>query len=359
MITGCYAQRVPEEAAALPGVEWVVGNTHKALIPQILSDGCPGCVLAGDMRAEVEFASMPVLEASLERTRPNLKIQDGCNCHCTFCVIPSVRGPSRSARPDQVVERVRDLASRYCEIVLSGVNLGRWGREPAIQMRLASLLKRLLAETGVERLRLSSVEPMDLSDDLLKLMAQSPRIARHVHAPLQSGSDAVLRRMRRWYRARNYAVRILRAREWMPDAAIGADILTGFPGETEAEFDQTRELVERLPLTYLHVFTYSARPGTPAAGMSNQVPHHERKRRTHVLREMAAAKNRAFRERMLGSRLSAVTIEDGSKALTSNYLTANLATRLEVNRIVDVRVSGLAEGLGEVRGDVVDGLDSH
>jgi threonylcarbamoyladenosine tRNA methylthiotransferase MtaB len=358
LITGCYAQRAPAEAAALDGVRWVVGNTHKAMIPEIVRAES-GSIFVGDILAQIEFMPAPALEAGEDRTRPNLKIQDGCNNRCSFCVIPSVRGRSRSAPPDRVVEQVRDLASRYCEVVLSGVNLGRWGREPAIGMRLVGLLRRLLDETGVERLRLSSVEPMDLSGELLELMATSPRIAQHVHAPLQSGSDAVLRRMRRWYRARHYADRILKTREWMPEAAIGADVMVGFPGETEAEFEATRAFIDGLPFTYLHVFTYSARPGTPAAAMSGQVPVRERKRRNRVLRELASAKNLSFRRGMIGKRLSAVTIEDGGVALSSNYIKIELVAPAEANRLIEVEVSGLGEGLGEVCGDVVGGFDAH
>ena len=184
-------------------------------------------------------------DAAGDRTRPNLKIQDGCNNRCSFCIIPFVRGRSRSAPAEQVVEQVRALAQRYREVVLSGINLGRWGREPGSNMRLADLVRLLLAETAVERLRLSSVEPMDFSDDLLGLMAASPRIAKHVHAPLQTGSDRVLRRMHRKYRPRHYADRILKARALMPDAAIGADVMVGFPGETEAEFEESRALHRR------------------------------------------------------------------------------------------------------------------
>src|SRR5208283_3960405 len=220
----------------------------------------------------------PVEDAAGDRTRPNLKIQDGCNNRCSFCIIPFVRGPSRSAPAGRVVEQVRGLAARYREIVLSGINLGRWGREPGSSLRLTVLLRMLLAETGVERLRLSSVEPMDFSDDLLGLMAGERRIAKHVHAPLQSGSDRILRRMHRKYRPRHYADRVLKARAWMPDAAIGADVMVGFPGETEEEFEESRRFIEQLPFTYLHVFTYSERPGTPAADMP-QVPQPVRKER--------------------------------------------------------------------------------
>jgi len=350
VLTGCYAQRAPQEAAALPGVGLVVGNTHKMQIPELLlvePASCDSRIFVGDIFAEQSLALAPVLEASEDRTRPNLKIQDGCNNRCSFCIIPSVRGRSRSAPPDQVVQQVRELAGRCCEIVLSGVNLGRWGREAGMRMRLAGLLRRLLEETPVERLRLSSVEPMDFSDGLLELMASTPRIAKHVHAPLQSGSDAVLRRMRRWYRARHYAERIRRARALMPEAAIGADVMVGFPGETEADFEQTRALIESLPFTYLHVFTYSARPGTPAAEMPDQVPVRERKRRNRTLRELAAAKNLAFRQSMVGRRLSAVTIEDGRLALSTNYLKIELEQPCPPNRLVEVEIqrvtqSGLA-----------------
>ena len=202
-----------------------------------------GQIHVGDIMAQHDFLAAPVEDAAGDRTRPNLKIQDGCNNRCSFCIIPFVRGRSRSAPADQVVEQVRDLAARYREVVLSGINLGRWGREAGSSMRLADLIRRLLAETPIERLRLSSVEPMDWSDDLLDLVATSPRIAKHVHAPLQSGSDRVLRRMHRKYRPRHYEDRVRKARAWMPDAAIGADVMTGFPGETDAEFEETRAFI--------------------------------------------------------------------------------------------------------------------
>jgi threonylcarbamoyladenosine tRNA methylthiotransferase MtaB len=247
-----------------------------------------------------------------------------------------------------VVEQVRSLAARYREIVLSGINLGRWGREPGGTMRLAGLVRVLLAETGVERLRLSSIEPMDLGDDLLELMASSPRIAPHVHAPLQTGSDRILRRMHRKYRPRHYADRILKARALMPDAAIGADVMVGFPGETEADFEDNRRFIEQLPFTYLHVFTYSARPGTPAATDSEQVPVAERKRRNRELRELAAAKNLAFRQSMAGRSLSAVTLEEERAALSGNYLKVELAGPRQPNRIVDLSIGGITEtGLRE------------
>jgi threonylcarbamoyladenosine tRNA methylthiotransferase MtaB len=345
LVTGCYAQRAPQELAALPGVEWVVGNSHKTEIADILTDSAPyhSQVLVGDIFVCQDILTAPVMDAAIDRSRPNLKIQDGCNNRCSFCIIPFVRGRSRSSSPDLVVEQVRNLAPRYREVVLSGINLGRWGREPGSAMRLAGLLRRLLAETDIARLRLSSVEPMDLSDDLLNLIAESPRIAKHVHAPLQSGCDTVLRRMHRKYRPRHYADRILKARRLMPDAAIGADVMAGFPGETDAEFEENRAYIESLPFTYLHVFTYSERPGTPAAQAPSQVPMHVRRHRSRMLRELAAKKNLEFRRRMIGRKLSVVTLEEPGTALSNNYLKVLMRAPRPSQQLIDLQIGSMSE----------------
>ena len=354
LVTGCYAQRAPEELAVLPGVYWVVGNSHKVEIPEIVTDlAAPyhgeihvGEIRVGDIFATHEFLSAPVEDAAGDRTRPNLKIQDGCNNRCSFCIIPFVRGRSRSAPAGQVIAEVRNLAGRYREVVLSGINLGRWGREPGSGMRLVDLIRRLLDETAIERLRLSSVEPMDWSDDLLDLVSSEPRIAKHVHAPLQSGSDTVLRRMHRKYRPRHYEERVLKARASMPDAAIGADVMTGFPGETGEEFEEDRSFIESLPFTYLHVFTYSERPGTPAAASPDQVPIETRKERNRILRELAARKNLEFRRRIIGRTLSVVTLAEG--ALSDNFLKVELATPRAANQLINVSVGSItAAGVRE------------
>ena len=351
LVTGCYAQRAPDEIAALPGVAWVVGNSDKTAIPDLVTDELGhfhGQIHVHDIFAQHEFLSAPVEDAAGDRARPNLKIQDGCNNRCSFCVIPYVRGRSRSMAAEQVLEQVRGLAFHYREVVLSGVNLGRWGREPGSTMRLAGLVKRMLDETPVERLRLSSVEPMDFTDELLGLMAESKRIAKHVHAPLQSGSDTVLRRMHRKYRPRHYADRLEKARAWMPDAAIGADVMAGFPCESEAEFEETYQFIDSLPFTYLHVFTYSARPGTPAATAPMQVPMPVRKERNRRLRELAERKNAAFRLGFVGGSLSVVTLGQGKMALSSNYLKVELLRESTDNVLRDVRIGGLSEmGLRE------------
>lgn len=360
LVTGCYAQRAPDELAVMPGVEWVVGNSHKTEIADLVSADRVGADLVniecetaptyhanirvGDIFAQHDFLSAPVEDAAGDRTRPNLKIQDGCSNRCSFCIIPYVRGRSRSAPVAQVVEQVRSLAARYREIVLSGINLGRWGREPGSTMRLADLVRVLLAETEVARLRLSSVEPMDFSDDLLGLMAESPRIARHVHAPLQSGSDRTLRRMHRKYRPRHYADRVQKARAWMPDAAIGADVMAGFPGETDADFEESRRFIAEMPFTYLHVFTYSERPGTPAAEDPASVPMAVRKERNRVLRELAAVKNLTFRQSMVGRTLSAITLHEPKTALSGNYLKIELAAPREPNVLFDILIGRVAGG---------------
>jgi threonylcarbamoyladenosine tRNA methylthiotransferase MtaB len=345
LVTGCYAQRAPEELSKMPGVEWVVGNSHKTQIADLLGSrealDYHGQILTGDIFATRDILTAPILDAAGDRTRPNLKIQDGCHNRCSFCIIPFVRGKSRYTSADQIVEQVRALSTKYKEVVLSGINLGRWGREAGSTVRLPDLLRRLLDESPIERLRLSSVEPMDFSDDLLGLMAETSRISKHVHAPLQSGSDTILRKMHRKYRPRHYADRVTSARRLMPDAAIGADVMVGFPGETDELFEESRQFIDAMPFTYLHVFTYSERPGTPAAEMPGVVPMRVRKERNRVLRDLAAAKNAAFRESLLGREFTAVTLDPPGLALTDNYVKATLDFPWAPNQLVRLRPCAL------------------
>jgi threonylcarbamoyladenosine tRNA methylthiotransferase MtaB len=351
LVTGCYAQRAPDELANMEGVRWVIGNSHKTQVADIVStrrEEYHGQVLVSDMSAQNQFLANPVRDGYENRTRPNLKIQDGCSNRCSFCIIPSVRGRSRSASLESVLEQVRDLGERYCEIVLSGINLGRWGRDLPGNMRFIDILRAILRETTLRRLRISSVEPMDWSDALLELVATQPRIAKHVHLPLQSGCDAVLKRMFRKYRTRHYASRLEIARRLMPDAAIGADVMTGFPGETEAEFNESLSFIEQQPFTYLHVFTYSERPGTLAAERGQPVPMEVRRERNRILRALADRKNLEFRRRMVGKTVSAVTLDAGDIALTSNFLKVQMAQPPDANRIVDLEIGGVSEvGLRE------------
>jgi len=373
MVTGCYAQRAPQEIAALPGVTWVVGNSHKHQVAEIaaqarfrdqfpseeyaapqgeaqagppqnfvsletVSLSAPAFTLVGDIFAHTELIAAPVFagETVGEKTRPNLKVQDGCDNRCSFCIIPSVRGQSRSMPLERVIAEANALVEAgYREIVLSGINLGRWGRDFQPQQRFEQLLRALLEHTGIEKVRISSVEPMDWSDDLIALVAGSPRIARHAHVPLQSGSDRILRRMHRKYRPWHYAEKIRKVREAMPDAAIGADVMVGFPGETDELFAESRSFIEHLPFTYLHVFTYSSRPGTPSAAMPDQVPVHVARERNRVLRELAAGKNLEFRKKFVGKTLDVITLQtrdqESTEALSDNYLTVSLAGQHAAN----------------------------
>ncbi len=396
VVTGCYAQRAPEEISALPGVSLVVGNSHKHRLAEIALDQIvvtkgdgfvPLDVLTSfgqrpttsgqrpifvsDIFAHTELLAAPVFDAANERTRPNLKIQDGCDNRCSFCVIPSVRGQSRSLHLSEIIREVQTLVdSGYREVVISGINLGRWGRDLAVSsqlsalsnsrqrptandQRLTQLIRAILAQTSLEKLRISSVEPMDWSDELIALVASSPRIAKHAHVPMQSGSDAVLRRMHRKYRPWHYREKIEKIRRAMPDAAIGGDVMVGFPGETDFEFEETRRMIEELPLTYLHVFTYSVRPGTPAAEMQNQVPVHLARERNRVLRDLAAEKKLAFMRGFVGKSVAAITLNvvgsDGegefTEALTDNYLKLRLRGRHEANRWLPARVLDVVDGV--------------
>lgn len=363
LVTGCYAQRSPEEISALPGVSLVVGNSHKhevanyalpmttggGFVPLAQIGGASvSNVIIGDIFAHTELLAAPVFdgEDSAEKTRPNLKVQDGCNNRCSFCIIPFVRGRSRSLQIDNVVRETNELVGcGYREIVLSGINLGRWGRELTPRMNFAGMLRAILENTAIEKLRISSVEPMDWSNELIELVASSPRIAKHAHVPLQSGSDKVLRRMHRKYRPWHYADRIEGIRHAMPDAAIGADVMVGFPGETDDDFEQTRALIERLPFTYLHVFTYSSRPGTPSSEMPDQVPVHIARERNRVLRGLAAVKKHDFMRSFIGRDLEAITLThfDGhaTEALSDNFLKLRLTGCHSGNQLVSVRVEDL------------------
>jgi threonylcarbamoyladenosine tRNA methylthiotransferase MtaB len=370
VVTGCYAQRAPEELAKLPGVELVVGNSHKHALAELVAGSENFVALAalttpshrvtpspsifvGDIFAHTELLAAPVFDAcsDAERTRPNLKVQDGCDNRCSFCIIPSVRGQSRSLRREEVLREVRALvAAGYREVVLSGINLGRWGNDLDHRERFEELVRAVIAETDLEKLRLSSVEPMDWSDELIALVAGEPRISKHVHAPLQSGSDRILRAMHRKYRPWHYAERIRKVRAAMPEAAIGADVMVGFPGETDALFEENRAFIASLPFTYLHVFTYSARPGTPAAEMHAQVPEPVKRERNRVLRELAAHKHRAFCASFVGRTLTAITLNTGdaesTDALSDNYLKVRVQGRHASNQWLPVRIEAVsADGL--------------
>ena len=404
LVTGCYAQRAPQEIAALEGVSAVVGNSHKAFAPQIAlslaNNGAvePGALVPIDsitssgtaIWADDAFAHSFLEEAQVHpgvQTRPNLKIQEGCGNRCTFCVIPQTRGNPRSLPAESILRQVRNfVAAGGNELVFSGINLGRWGRDlnlsqslrapsferpllegwdstKASRSTLADLVRTILIETALPRLRLSSIEPMDWDADLIALFREFPptRLARHAHLPLQSGSDSVLRRMHRRYRPWHYLEKIAALTAACPrfssqDAiTFGADVMAGFPGETDAEFQETYELIHALPFGYLHLFPFSPRPGTRAWELHRQspVPPHIVTERMATLRTLAREKTRAHRQPMLGQTLDAITLhtpealarEGHTAALTQNFLPVQLKGVVGSNNLVTVRISALADDL--------------
>jgi len=374
IVTGCYAQRAPEELSRLPGVAWVVGNSHKPQIPDLIETISPSVgparshgffplsaispaspvetqqpaeILLGDIFEQQTLLTSPVFGGEGNHTRPTLKIQDGCNSRCSFCVIPFVRGKSRSLPPDTVICELQKLShAGYREIVLSGINLGTYGRDFSPRVEFEDLLRRILDETAVERLRVSSIEPMDVTKDLVALFASSERLAQHFHMPLQSGSDRILAAMHRWYRAEHYARRVELIRERLPHAAIGADVIAGFPDETEDDHAATLAFIEALPLTYLHVFSYSKRPGTKAVSLSNHVPGAVIKRRARELRALGERKAAAFHQSQMGRHLRVLTLHSSENrsstrtaAISSNYLRLLVDGVFPANQWMDVRPS--------------------
>ncbi len=375
IVTGCYAQRAPEDLAALPGVSFVVGNSHKPQIPSLLlklNDNTPSSlstqflpishlqlaeeshtvssapILTGDIFNLSDVLVAPVLGGEGNHTRPTLKIQDGCNSRCSFCVIPFVRGKSRSLPASTVISEMRRLAdSGYKEIVLSGINLGTYGRDLSPRIEFLDLLKMILAETSVDRLRVSSIEPLDVTADLVDLFTTTDRLATHFHMPLQSASNRILAAMHRWYRAEHYARRVEFIRERLPHAAIGADVITGFPGESEEDHAATLRFIEALPFTYLHVFSYSQRPGTKAAALPNQLSGSIIKRRARELRTLAEAKAASFRTSQIGRELRVLTLrrdpdsleQQTTPALSENYIPVHIPAVLPPNQFLSVAIT--------------------
>jgi threonylcarbamoyladenosine tRNA methylthiotransferase MtaB len=449
IVTGCYAQRAPEELASLPGVTWVVGNSHKPQIPDLVTQIAPvvptrasqgervipsearnplfsltspdapfhsfvgaqfiaphpgeistpeppphaAQILTGNIFAHPEFLSAPIQGGESHHSRPILKIQDGCNNRCSFCVIPYVRGKSRSLPPDAVIREIQKLtahppfppanakvgqpilavSSRVApallpvlpsspktfqpaqgparEIVLSGINLGTYGRDLTLRVEFLGLIRRILNETSLERLRISSIEPQDVTQDLVDLFASTDRIAQHFHMPLQSASDRILAAMHRWYRSEHYARRVELIHDRLPHAAIGADVIAGFPGETESDHAATLAFIERHPFTYLHLFSYSLRPGTKAASLPNQVPAATIKRRARELRALGEAKSSAFRRAQIGRTERVLTLHRNehsvtektgaayTPALSSNYLRVQVPGIHRSNQWLNVAIT--------------------
>ncbi|MGH9572320.1 MAG: tRNA (N(6)-L-threonylcarbamoyladenosine(37)-C(2))-methylthiotransferase MtaB [Candidatus Acidiferrales bacterium] len=358
IVTGCYAQRAPEEIGGLEGVSYVVGNSRQREIPELARDFFPlakltlgresssivAPILLGDILAEIDVQRGKAESLAGDATRPILKIQDGCNNRCAYCIIPSVRGRSRSLPPDEIILSVRQyVEAGVREVVLSGINLGSYGRDFIPRVPLADVVRRILDETALEQLRFSSIEPQHITEDFVTLVASAERIAPHFHAPLQSGSERILRAMHRWYRPEHYAARIELIRKMLPDAAIGADVIAGFPEETESDFEATVSFVKTMPFTYLHVFSFSARPGTEAANLPNQVPAARIRERARALRAIGEQKAHDFRAKEAGIPIRALTLarytDAWTEAITPNYLKVRISGQHARNRWHEVRLT--------------------
>ena len=351
VVTGCYVQTNPDAFQDIPHVRAVVPNLHKARLPEyveaLLREApLPESSLPSSSRATWTFFPSASGEG---RTRVFLKVQDGCDYKCSFCTVPKARGPSRSAPPDAIRQEALHWAQKgYKEIVLTGINLGDYGRPHGIPF--LTLLKTLEASLppSVARLRLSSIEPNLLSDDILDFIADHPRWAPHFHLPLQSGSPEILRLMRRRYTRTLYENRISAIRKRFPHAGIGVDVIVGFPGETQLHFEEARRFLADLPVSYLHVFPYSERSGTVAAHLPGSVPWPERLARSEALRELSLRKKLTFAQSLLGQTFT-LLLETETEGLTENYLRVELEKPAEAGALLPVTLTKADFEEGEVR----------
>jgi threonylcarbamoyladenosine tRNA methylthiotransferase MtaB len=325
VVTGCYAQLEPEEVASIDGVDLVLGSREKNRIfehIEILEKAPAPRVFVSDIGASDDFGPAWSTEAG-SRTRAYLKVQDGCDYTCSFCTIPLARGKSRSLPVEAVVAQARDLVKQgYQEIILTGVNVGDYGRKAGTG--LLDLLHALCEVKGLARLRISSIEPNLLTDEIISFVADHQVMCKHFHIPLQSGSNEMLHAMRRRYTTQQYAALVGRIREQMPDCGIGVDVIVGFPGETDEQFEETYRFLNDLPVSYLHVFTYSERPNTPAAFFADPIPAAKRSKRNEMLRLLSVKKRDAFYRSMIGRKVTVLTETDveGDRrfGFTDNYV---------------------------------------
>jgi threonylcarbamoyladenosine tRNA methylthiotransferase MtaB len=342
VVVGCYAQLKPKEIASIKGVDLVLGAAEKFKLPEIITDltknPC-GQVLA----SEISNANFFVDAYSVgDRTRSFLKIQDGCDYKCSFCTIPLARGKSRSDTPENVLKNAKDLAAKGVkEIVLTGVNTGDYGKGIEGDYTFFDIVKRLDEVDGIERFRISSIEPNLLTDEIIEFVAQSKRFMPHFHIPLQSGSDKMLKLMQRRYKSDLYKSRVEKIKSVMPHACIGVDVIVGFPQETDDDFLDTYNFVNELDISYLHVFTYSERANTKAIEMDGVVPVPVRNQRNAMLRTLSEKKKRYFYQQFLGTtRLALMEQEQHGNVMhgfTDNYIKVSMPfDALYVNQLVNV-----------------------
>ncbi len=344
VVTGCDAQAEPQAYQAEGFL--VLGRARLTHLAQWAGRGDWPAEAVGPPDAG---PLCPGWEAPGERrTRGLLKVQDGCDADCAYCIVPHTRGRPRSLPAGEAAAAFAELGREAAEVVLTGIHLGRWGWDLTPRQELGQLLRALLAAHPRPRLRLSSLESAEITDDLVELMAAEPRICPHLHVPLQTGCDRLLEAMGRPYRAADYAARLQQVAARLPGICLGADVLVGLPGEDAQAFAQTRDLIQELPIAYLHVFPYSPRPGTRAADMPGRPPGAEVRRRAELLRKLGRAKRLAFVRSQVGRRLS-VVVEGSGLGRSANYCLVELEQDLEPGTVVQVRATGVAAEAPEPR----------
>ncbi len=354
IVTGCYAQTAPQEIKMIDGVNYIIGHNEKQTIARTIRTGDKGVhrhvtAICGDIHKKQPFASMPLADAVL-RTRPFLKIQDGCDAFCTYCIVPHARGRSRSMPLDNVLEQIGKLSKAgYREVVLTGIHLGAYGHDLSPATNLSIAMERIRKLRPIDRIRLSSIEPMEFTEKIIEQAVKSDIFCRHFHIPLQSGDAEILKIMRRPYSPQFFSNLILKIHRFMPDAAIGVDVLIGFPGESETAFENTYKLLEELPISYLHVFPFSPRPGTKAVDLPDKVDGRKIKDRCERMRVLANEKRMGFYRKFIGQQLSILieTKRDAStnllKGVSSNYLPVLIEAGDKLkNKIVDVKIHKMA-----------------
>ncbi len=332
MVTGCYAQTAPEEIRRIEGIDTILDHAAKPrLVEFALNNRCADDSICRKSIQQIRPLKPSPAIGQGHRSRPFLKVQDGCEAFCTYCIVPYARGPSRSLPPSNVIESIDKIGqSGYREVVLTGIHLGNYGLDLSPPTNLLSLLKSIRKSGAIDRIRLSSIEPGEISDALIRFVTASStgmgRMCPHFHIPLQSGDDGILKKMHRPYSSRLFKELVLKINELLPDAAIGVDILVGFPGESTAAFDRTCRMIEQLPVSYLHVFPFSPRKGTPAYHFPDKLPTDIVRQRCRIIREIGNQKRSDFYRKFIGRELE-IIIEDRRgtplgyrRGTTANYV---------------------------------------
>lgn len=350
-VAGCYAQIAPEIFEAMGDIDVIVGAQNRSKIVEYVEQAQKKektINAVKDIMSVTEFENLYVDAEGETKTRAFIKVQEGCDNYCTFCIIPFARGKLKSRKQKDAVEEIRRLVAKgYREIVLTGIHLGNYGRDLHDGTSLATLVEELLRIPNLLRIRMGSIESVELSDDLINLIKDEPRVCRHLHLPIQSGSDAVLRRMNRHYRLPEYKKLISELREKIPGLALTTDLIVGFPGETEENFMETLETLRELRFSAIHVFPYSQRTGTPAAVFPNQVPGDIKKDRVHRVQELEKEISKEYRKTFLQKTVHVLIEEEKNgyfEGLSDEYIRVSITDKnVEKGRLYSVYVENLTE----------------